>query len=60
MLKCRCIKPCLNWKVGDYPSLLVIGNKYYIDGYIISYSDFIEYFERLSVDEQREYNNDSW
>ena len=52
MLKCLCIKPCLNWKVGDYPSLLVIGNKYYIDGYIISYSDFIEYFQRLSIDEQ--------
>jgi len=52
MLKCLCIKPCLNWKIGDRPSLLVIGNKYYIDGQIVSYSDFIEYFQRLSVDEQ--------
>jgi hypothetical protein len=32
-------------------------NNYYIDGYVISYSDFIRCFERLTVDEQRAIDN---
>jgi len=58
MSNCRCIKPYLKWKIGDYPKLLFIYNKYYIDGYVISYSDFTRCFERLTVDEQRKFNND--
>ena len=52
MLRCLCIKDCLRWKAGDYPKLYTVYNKWYVDGYIISYSDFIKYFRTLSIDEQ--------
>jgi len=52
MLRCLCVKNCLRWKAGDKPYLHTVYNKWYVDGYIISYSDFIEYFRTLSVDEQ--------
>jgi len=58
MLNCLCIKDDLRWKVGDKPYLYTIYNKWYVDGYIMAYSDFIRCFRLLSVDEQRAYRKD--
>jgi len=58
MLNCLCIKDNLRWKAGDKPYLYTVYNKWYVDGYIISYSDFIEYFRTLNVDEQLAYRKE--